>query len=354
MLRDDIVRLAHRGRNVRDFSLGAARIISRAVPFEGVCVLTMDPDTLLPVGEVVENGLPPQAFARMTEIEQGGEDYNAFRALAHGSTSVASLSTATAGDLDQSQRHREVRRPNGFGDELRAVLADDTTVWGALTLLRGADRPDFGPADRTAIASVSGVLAEGLRRAVVLTDGPPPEAATPAGVAVLAPDDAIVMADAAAERWLDELSATGPELPLAVTAVATQARGIVAGRADAGDFARARVRAPSGTWLLVRASTLGDEPDANVAVILEPARAHALAPLLADAYGLTRRERAVAQLVAYGLPTRAIARRLHISAWTVQDHLKAIFEKVGVSARGELIARMFFEHDAPRLTDTAH
>jgi DNA-binding NarL/FixJ family response regulator len=350
-LRDDIVRLAHRGANVHGFSLGVARIIGRAVPFDGVCVLTMDPATLLPVGEVVENGLPPAAFARMTEIEQSGEDFNAFRALAHSRCRAASLSAATEGDLDRSRRHREVRGPNGFGDELRAVLADDTTVWGALTLLRGADRPDFSPADSAVIASVSGAVAEGLRRATVLTDGPPAEATRPSGVAVLAADNSMVMADDAAERWLAELSASGPDAPLprVVTTVATQARSIVARRAEAGVVARARVRAPSGSWLVVRASALGDDAEANVAVILEPARARELAPLLAQAYGLTSRERTVTRLVAFGLPTKVIASRLHLSSWTVQDHLKAIFEKVGVTNRGELVARLFFDHETPRL-----
>jgi DNA-binding NarL/FixJ family response regulator len=51
-----------------------------------------------------------------------------------------------------------------------------------------------------------------------------------------------------------------------------------------------------------------------------------------------------------GLGTNAIAARLCLSPWTVQDHLKSIFEKTGTATRGELVARVFFEHYAPRLT----
>jgi DNA-binding CsgD family transcriptional regulator len=131
--------------------------------------------------------------------------------------------------------------------------------------------------------------------------------------------------------------------------VASRARVVAEGAETTSAIARARVRAPSGRWLLVRGSTLGE----HTAVIIEPARMHELAPLIADGFGLTVRERAVTQLVAQGLATSAIGDRLHISPWTVQDHLKSIFEKVGVSTRGELVARVFFEHRAPPLTDGA-
>jgi DNA-binding CsgD family transcriptional regulator len=57
----------------------------------------------------------------------------------------------------------------------------------------------------------------------------------------------------------------------------------------------------------------------------------------------------VTRLVARGLSTEAIAARLYLSSWTVQDHLKAIFEKVGVATRGELVARVFFQQRAPQL-----
>ena len=107
--------------------------------------------------------------------------------------------------------------------------------------------------------------------------------------------------------------------------------------------------AGSRRWLLVRAWVLADGPGAQVAVMIESARLHELAPLLADAYGLTGREREVTRLVARGLPTDAIAARLYLSPWTVQDHLKASLEKVGVTTSGELVARVFFQQRAPEL-----
>jgi DNA-binding NarL/FixJ family response regulator len=75
----------------------------------------------------------------------------------------------------------------------------------------------------------------------------------------------------------------------------------------------------------VRGSVLGDKPGAQVAVMIAPARPHEVAPLVADACGLTEREREVTRLVARGLSTDTIAARLYLSQWTVQDHLKAIF-----------------------------
>src|SRR3954451_20270533 len=96
-LRDAVISLSHRHYDVRQFSLGAARIVRRAVGFDGVCVLTVDPATLLPTGEVVENGLPPAATARIAEIEVGATDFNKFSALAREPSNTARLSEATGG-----------------------------------------------------------------------------------------------------------------------------------------------------------------------------------------------------------------------------------------------------------------
>ena len=46
--------------------------------------------------------------------------------------------------------------------------------------------------------------------------------------------------------------------------------------------------------------------------------------------------------------TRAeIGQRMFISPYTVQDHLKSIYAKLGVNSRQELVAHLFFAHHLP-------
>jgi len=49
-----------------------------------------------------------------------------------------------------------------------------------------------------------------------------------------------------------------------------------------------------------------------------------------------------------GLSTKQMAQELHVSAYTIQDHLKSIFAKTGVRTRGELVGQVFLEHYVPR------
>jgi DNA-binding CsgD family transcriptional regulator len=353
-LRERIAALPDSEQGVEELAHTAAQILFQTLDFDGFCLLTTDPATIVPTGEVVENGLPPTVFEQMAAIELSGEDFNAFRYLRRTGDGAASLSAATGGDLARSMRHRELRHPHGFGDELRAALVVDGAMWGGLTLSRSSERPQFSPEEVEAVGSVAAALATAVRRSW-LGEADPAEAPPPGeggGLLLLAEDDSLTHADAAAEAWLAQLASAGRALPQVATAVAARARASANQAVGEERSARARVRSASGTWLTVRASLLrgGEEGEGRVAVIVEPTRGEELAPLRADLYGLTERERAIAQAVADGLPTAAIAERLNLSPWTVQDHLKSIFEKVGVTSRGELVTRVFLAPSIPTLS----
>lgn len=87
---------------------------------------------------------------------------------------------------------------------------------------------------------------------------------------------------------------------------------------------------------------------ANTAVIIEEAKPSEIAPLIIHAYGLSPREARVTRLTLQGLSTKEIAAEIHLSPYTAQDHLKAIFGKVGVHSRRELVARIFDQYHWPR------
>ena len=282
----DIVRLVHAASGWTS-SPARSRAPAPAVPFDGTCLLTVDPATLLPTGEVVENGLPPTARVRLGEIELREPDFNKFAALARADVPAASLSEATEGDLDQSIRQREVRRPSGFDDELRAVLTEPTG--------RGAPSP--------CCARPIARLHAGRRPLRRLAGGPSPTASAGRRSSIDAVDDTgarptpgssssrrrhVEMANHAAERWLDELARAPLDRPAdgrprgrrpgpATTRPAPARRLAAPGSARAGPLGR-RAR-------LARTARPGSRSWWSPPVRPE------LAPLIADAYGFTERER---------------------------------------------------------------
>ena len=111
------------------------------------------------------------------------------------------------------------------------------------------------------------------------------------------------------------------------------------------------VLATAGRWVALHASWLDLAPGqpARIAVIIETAAPAEVAAVIMQAYGLTERERTVTGLVCQGRSTAQIAAELWISANTVQDHLKSVFDKTGVRSRREVMAVILRDHYLPGL-----
>jgi DNA-binding CsgD family transcriptional regulator len=149
---------------------------------------------------------------------------------------------------------------------------------------------------------------------------------------------------------LQELGMTKPDpmaLPAEIHAVAARLRQGDADPASAPPVARVQSR--RGRWLTVHASWLpmGQEQDRSVAVILQPAAPIEVAEIVMLAYRLTDQERVLTGLVCRGLSTRQISAQLHLSEYTVQDHLKSVFDKTGVRSRRDLVATILRQHYLP-------
>lgn len=354
--RDEIVRLCHAGLDAVRLRREVIERMRAAMPFEAVCFPTADPATLMITGNVGE-GLPPEAAQGFFRVEYGTADYNKFARLARGRRRVRTLDDATGGRFERSARWREVFGPLGLDDDLRAALVTGGSCWGYLALHRARSRETFGEAEVRFVGGVAAHLADGLRKALLIEHVA--GGAQAAGPGLLLLDDRlrVVASTPAGRYWLAEVGSTGQdvgELPSPVLAAASSLQALERGATAAGSVPRSRLRTESGRWLVVHTSRLGGgDNEGRIAVILELAQPLEIAPLIAAAYGLSERERQVLQQVVLGLPTGEIAAALVISANTVQDHLKAIFDKTGARSRRELVAQIFTQQYLPRIWDGA-
>jgi DNA-binding CsgD family transcriptional regulator len=359
----DLVRQCTTSLDAPDLQTRLLRSLRRLLPVDAAFFATADPHTLLFTGVYAEDPLR-SVTSMFLDNEFGAGDVNAFAALANSPRHVATLDGVTHDDRSASPRYLEIMRPLGLGDELRAALVVDSECWGYLCLHRTDDPSGFTPAERALIERAAPHIGRALRHSLLLRASATATATTTTGATatttttttgattttsedagpgvVLLADDLSLIATTPRALELLSLVEDGPRglpLPMCVYAVAAALRTLENGAADVTPTTRVRTR--SGQWLGVHASRLHGPPaEQRITVVIESAGARATAPLLFSAYGVSRRESEVATLVLRGSSTREISATLHISANTVQDHLKSVFDKVGVRSRRELVGRM--------------
>lgn len=333
--RSKLTRLARRPLEAAEFSLEVRGALRHALPFDGWCLVGMDPETGLRTAQFSGHGT--EQTAEMARNEALMRDVNKYQELAVAAVPAGWLSRNHPA-ARHSFRFNEILVPQGLHSEVRLVLRDHGHLWGALVLFRDSARRPFDDDDVAVLTALAGPLTVAVRAypvRVLARRG----AAPGAGVVALAPDNRLVAWTAEAQQWLDDLVPGGDDEVNAsdVTRVLFDAAHAV--RRAGALQAAACVRTVSGHWLRVEATAVSIGA-ADVAVVLHSATSRELVETLALHHGLTSREREILRLLVDGLASKQIARELEISLLTVNGHLGSLYRKCGVSGREELFGRL--------------
>jgi DNA-binding CsgD family transcriptional regulator len=358
LARDKIGQLAGEGHDLVTFWRRCSEPIASVVPhYISPCWHTLDPASLLVTSHFQAE--IPVLPAEWLAHEYYEDDFQKMVDVVRSERGYSTLFEATGGDPSRSLGWVRYIQPYGGDQELLVALRTRAgDAWGLLGLYREPDRPLFSADECAFLREVSPHLAEGARRGLLLGEAGDPEGPEAPGLVILRDDWRVDSLTPGVERWLDELPdgawASLGKLPPAVLAVAGRALRTAEHPDAPGEVALARVLSRAGRWMVLHGASLVAGGSHRVAVIIEPAHPARISSLLMAAYGLTDREQEVTRLVLQGNSTAEIAAGLQMSANTVQQHLKNIFDKTGVRSRRELIGKVFFSHYEPRLRDNEH
>lgn len=351
----EVKRLCYAGLDQKPLLREVAERTRRAVPLELYCMHANDPSSGL-ITRGVFSGPGSREVARVAlERVQFEDEVAPFGWMARRGLAALSLSESTGGKLERALRYREVMVPLGFKHEVRGVFALDGELWGCISALREPTSPDFDAREVAFFGRVAPHLAVGLKAAALRSEalGEPDGDDSP-GVLVLDRAGRVVQHTGAAERWLGELGDLGPGWregeglpPVVLSMMGALRRELGPGRDREGNSVpRLMVRARSGRWLVLHGAWTEPSADrgSETMIVIEAAGPREVGWLKTSAYGLTKREREVVDLVVRGASTREISRSLYISEYTVQDHLSSVFEKVGERGRRALVKRLYLEN----------
>jgi DNA-binding CsgD family transcriptional regulator len=350
---DKITRLSKQGLDMVAFWRACTPVLADAVPhYVAPCCFTIDPASGLVTSHFQEGMREfPAEWIAMLYAE---DDVNQLVDVAHSPSGISTLYEATGGDPSSSP-HWHANITYGADQEMMAALRTRSLdVWGALGLYRQPDRPLFDADEQAFLAAISPLMADAVRRALLIGESTDPEAPDAPGMIVLGPGWHPESMSPGVEEWLRDLpdgNWAASRLPTAVLAVAGRAARSATTAGDPADVAVARLLTRLGRWVVLHGVPLAAIDSQRVAVIVESAHPSRIAPLLMSAYGLTQREQQLTRLILQGFSTIEIADRLVISVHTVQSHLRNVFTKTGVRTRRDLVTKIFFAHYEPRLRD---
>jgi DNA-binding CsgD family transcriptional regulator len=331
--------LCYRGLDSAALRLRAGQLLARHLRVASFCFPALDPGTGLPVHSVSE-GLVTEAVEALHRVLLTTPTADPGR-WASGERRVAPIEDLVTPDQLRTDPYvTDVLLASDLHYEAQISCASGGRTWGHLCLRRRLVDGPFVRHELRLLAALAPHLTAGLRAAaarVALASSP----GSSTGVVVLGPGGEVELVNGAAERLFARPSpGTSHCYSSAVEIVAGM---LARSFEDAG-------------WAVVPALTVTDPANAEVywlraervtgsdgrvrgLLLIEPARPpDHTEPLVV--MGLSAREAEVALAIVRGQTAVQVATELGISAHTVQDHVRRVYEKLDVHSRQELAARL--------------
>jgi DNA-binding CsgD family transcriptional regulator len=246
-------------------------------------------------------------------------------------------------DGDDDPYMTDILRPSGLRHEVQVACVADGWSWGHMCLRRQDGDAPFAGHELRFLDALAPHLTAGLRaaarRASATASGDPS-----CGVVVLGTDGRVELANGVAERLFRQpISGTRHSFLSGVNIVAARLERMLCGDTDGTVPALTMTDEATGAVYRLRAErTIGADGRPRGMVLIEPATSSGPDDQLLALVrlGLTRRECEVAFAIIRGNTTSEIADTLFVSAHTVTDHVRAIFDKLGISTRQQLALRV--------------
>lgn len=326
----------HSSNNSYQFRKKVLKKLKTILPYDAYCFTTVDPHTLLSTGAITDERielLHPDLF----ENEYLEQDVNRYCYLIEEETFCNTLYEGTKGELCSSKRFREILSPAGFHDELRTVLVYKERCYGFLTLFRTQEQGVFNLEEIAYMRRSISSIAKGLKDSIYLsyqTTKMRNAVSVETGIIILNQDFDIISTNQTGVNLLEWLyqqeNIDNNRLPRPIRAICSQVT---------PSDSKVILHAFNHLFMSIKASPLFAS-SSQIALLIERISPHEMNRLLLELFDLTKREHELVEELLKGKSTKMIADRLHISSYTVQDHLKSIFIKTGVNSRRELVGKI--------------
>lgn len=164
---DKIARLTGEPRDLMGYWRECTEVVTAVIPhYWTPCWYTLDPASLLATSHFHEGMVefPPEWLAH----EYYADDVNQMVDVAVSKSGISTLHEATDGDPTRSRRYTFNRSMGGDQEMIARLRAPSGEVWGMLGLYRELGQPMFDDRDKRFLQAVSGHLAEGARRSLLV------------------------------------------------------------------------------------------------------------------------------------------------------------------------------------------